>query len=117
MFALCHFKNDTAEFVLFDKTDLREIADHLNIEITKELTFENFDKNYSNQALLYVNDLLLRALNPKARTTTHKLDELKISCWASIKKEYVNVLDKKSKFSFSQRNMIVEYYNLICASK
>ena len=43
MFALCHFKNDENKFVLMDKEDLKEIAEHLNIEIEKELSFEEFD--------------------------------------------------------------------------
>jgi len=117
MFALCHFKDDENKFVLMDKEDLKEITEHMNIEIEKELSFEEFDKDYSFYALLSVNDLLLRSLNRKARTTAHVLDELKISCWMAIKKEFAKIQEKKSNLSRSQRDMVINYYNSIVALK
>lgn len=117
MFALCHFKDDENKFVLMDKEGIKEITEHMNIEIEKELSFEEFDKDYSFYALLSVNDLLLRSLNRKARTTAHVLDELKISCWMAIKKEFAKIQEKKSNLSRSQRDMVINYYNSIVALK
>lgn len=113
MFALCHFKDDENKFILCDKEDLKEIAEHMNIEIEKELIFEEFDKDYALYALMTVNDMLLRSMNKKARTTTHKLDELKISCWFALKREYNLIQEKKSNLSRSQRDLVEEHYNYI----
>ena len=115
MFALCHFKDDENQFILMDKEDLKEITKHINIEIEKELSFEEFDKDYSFYTLLSVNDLLLRSLNKKARTTAHVLDELHISCWMAVKKEYNKIQEKKSKLSRSQRDLVCKYYDAVIA--
>ena len=117
MFALCHFKDDENKFVLMDKEDLKEIAEHMSIEIEKELSFEEFDKDYSFYALLSVNDLLLKSLNRKARTTAHVLDELKISCWMAVKREFAKIQEKKSNLTRSQRERVTDYYNSIIALK
>ena len=115
MFALCHFKDDDNRFVLYDKKDLTEVANQLNIEIENKFSFNEFDKDYSLYPLLDVNDLIIRSLNRKARTGTHILDELGLSCWMAIKNEYQKIQEKKSKFSRSQRELVVTTYNYICS--
>ena len=37
MFALCHFKDETNSFVLFDKKDIAEVTKEINIEVEKDL--------------------------------------------------------------------------------
>ena len=113
MFALCNFKNTEDKFVLADKQDFKEVAEQLNIVIDKELTPEEFDGEFSTYPLLLVNDLILRSLNNKARTTTHVLDELGISCWAALKKEETKIQEKASRLSRSQRDRVIIHYNTI----
>jgi len=111
MFALCHFKeNKDKVFILWDKEDIKEIAECFNIEISNEIAFEQVDKDYSLYPILSADDLLLRALNKKARTMTHVLDEIGISCWDQIRKEYDKIKEKKSQLSKSQRDKVVTYY-------
>lgn len=113
MFALCHFKDETNSFVLFDKKDIAEVTKEMNIEVEKDFDFEEFDKNYSLYPLLSLNDLILRMLNKKARTITHVLDEVGISCWVKLKNEFSKIQEKKSYLSRSQREMVISQYNLV----
>lgn len=117
MFALCHFKDNENTFVLMDNEDFKEVIEHLNIEIEKELSFEEFDKDYSLYPLLDVSDLILKSLNRNARTSTHVLDELKISCWMAVKKEFNKIQEKKSKLSKLQRDCVCNYYNFVISLK
>lgn len=113
MFALCHFKNNDNSFVLFDKKEIGEVVKEMGVEIEKDFGFEEFEKDYSLYPLLSLNDLLLRMLKPKARTITHVLDELGISCWVKLKQEYAKTQEKKSHLSCSQREMVIAQYNLV----
>lgn len=113
MFCLCHFKDNENHFILYDKNDLKEIAEQMHIEIEGEVSFEELKRNYASYPMVYVNDLILRSLNRRARTVTHVLDELNISCWAALKKEFDRIQEKKSKLSRSQRELVVNQYNFI----
>lgn len=115
MFGLCHFKDDSNSFILFDDKDFKEVAEQLHIEIEKELSFEELEKDYSEIPILAVNDLLLRSMVGRHRTTTHVLDELGISCWNAIKEEYDKIMEKKSCLSRSQRERLLAHYNHIKA--
>jgi hypothetical protein len=115
MFALCHYKESTYKFVLFDKKEIKEVADHLNIEIEKTMDFEEFDKNYNKIPLLCLDDLVVRSISNKTRTNTHVLSELGISTWTEVKNEYNLIQEKKSKFSHSERKRIEDHYQLICS--
>lgn len=113
MFALCHCKNDELKFVLFDKDDIKEIVQQMDIEVEQEFGFEEFDKNYSFYPLMSLQDLLLRTINKKARTITHVLDELGISCWMKIKQEYTKIQEKTSSLSRSHREMLEQQHTLV----
>ena len=113
MFALCHFKDKDDSFVLYDKKDLKEVTEHMNMEIEKEVSFEEFDKDLCFYPMLYVNDLLIRSIKPKARTNTHILDEVGISCWIKLKQEYDKIQEKKSYLSKSQRDIVEQQYHFI----
>ena len=113
MFALCHYKDDTLNFILYSKDDFKDVTEQMNIEIEKEITFEEFNKDYSFHPLMSLNDLILRSLNQKARTNTHVLNELNISCWQKLSDEYNKIQEKKSSLSRSQREMVVKTYEVI----
>lgn len=113
MFALCHFKDNEINFVLYDKNDIKELAEHMNIEIEKEISFEEMKKDYSFYPIISANDLILRSLNSKSRTNSHVLDELGISRWINIENEWNKIQDKKSKLSKSQRDRVEDLYNFI----
>ena len=116
MFALCKFKDKDFNFVLYDIEDFKELAEDINIEIEKELSFEEFEKDYSFYPMLYVNDLILRSFNNRSRTSSHILDELGISCWIKLKNEYNLIQEKKSKLSRSQREILTHLYNRVLES-
>ena len=113
MFALCHFKDETNSFVLFDKKDIKEVTKEMNIEVEETFNIEKLEKDFSLCPLLSLNDLILRMLNKKARTVTHVLDEVGISCWAKLNNEYSKIQEKKSYLSRSQREMVISQYNLV----
>ena len=117
MFALCHFKDNEDNFILYDEKDLKELAEHLNIEIEKEISFEELEKEYFNYPILAADDLFVRALSKRTRTATHILDELGISNWEKLKAEYEKVQEKKSYLSRSQRELVEKQYNLILSLK
>lgn len=112
MFALCHFKDLEDNFILYDSEDFTDLIKDMNIEIEKELSYEEFDKDYSFYPIIPVNDLILKAINPKVKTNTSALDKLNISCWMSIKKEYNKIQKKESKLSKSQRDIVVKQYSI-----
>lgn len=113
MFVVCHFKDTEEKFILYDKNDLKEITQHMNIEIDKELSFDELKNEYASFPLIYTNDMILRGMNKKARTNTHVLDELNLSNFNALEREYNKVLNKKSYLSKSQRDIVVEQYNII----
>ena len=113
MFALCHFKDDKNSFVLCDKEDLKEVAEHMNIEIEKELSLEDVEKDYGVYPLIEANDLIIRTMTKKVKTATHKLDTLGISCWARLKQEYNKIQEKASYLSRSERELVVKHYEYL----
>lgn len=115
MFFVCHFKEDgSTDFILYDKENIQELADHMNLEIVKEISFEQLNNEFSLYAIVSMNDLLLRSLNQKARTTSHVLDEIGISCWEALKIEHYAIQQKQSKLSRSQRDLVEKQYRLFC---
>jgi len=113
MFAFCKFKDKDDHFVLYDKKDLKEIVEQMNMEIEKEISFEEFEKDFALYPMLDVDDLIIRTVNHKARTATHILDELGISCLATLKKEYVKIQEKSSRLSKSQRDLVEKQYKYL----
>ena len=113
MFALCHYKDDKLKFVLYDKKDIKEVTEYMNIEVEETFDFEKFDKDFAFYPLMSLNDLLLRTLNKKARTATHVLDEVDISCWMKLKQEHAKIQEKKSYLSRSQRELVEKTFALI----
>lgn len=113
MFVIAHFKDTSDSFVLIDKEDLKEVAEHMNIEIEKEITFEEFDKDYSFYPLVDANDLIIKAISKRGKTATHKLDSLDISCWIKLKQEYNKIQEKKSNLSRSERELVEKHYDYI----
>lgn len=113
MFALCHFKDGDIKFVLFDKKDIKETTQYMGIEVETEFEYEEFDRDYSRFPLMSISDLIIRTMNKRARTTTHVLDEIGISCWMAIKQEYAKIQEKKSYLSRSQRDLVEKQYQLV----
>lgn len=115
MFALCSFlSNPEEKFVLFDEgKDLSELAEGMNVKIEKEISFNELKEEYSLYNLGYVNDIILRMLRPKERTSTIILGELMLDSWFRLEQEYNKIQEKKSKLSKSQRDIVIEQYNKI----
>lgn len=113
MFGLCKFKDREDRFILYDKEDFKDFAEQMNMEVEKELSFEEFDKDFSFYPMLHIDDIAIRALNRKFRTPTHVLDELGISSWDSLKKENLKVKEKKSRLSRSERDLVEKHFNFI----
>jgi len=114
MFAVCHTldnKDDT--FIMYDKKDMKEIAEHIGIVIEEHISLAKVFKDYSFYPIVSCNDLILRSLNHKARTNTHVLDELGIRTLIQIKQEFDMIQSKASKFSRSERMRIEEVYHTI----
>ena len=96
MFISCHFPDNTDIFILYDKDDFDVEKLGLNLEDVQVLEPTEIMSKYDELPILNLNDFLLRTLRSRERTTNKIL------------------IDKKeSKFSSSQRRMILKKYNEI----
>lgn len=113
MFISCHFPDNTDVFILYDKDDFDVEKLGLNLEDVQVLNPTEIMSKYDELPILNLNDFLLRTLRPKERTTTHILAELGIESLYHLVHNKILVDNKTSKFSSSQRKMIVKRYNEI----
>lgn len=120
MFVLCKFPNNETQFILYDKTDfdLKELG--FNVEESKELEPNKIMSEYDEYPIININDLLLKTLRPKERTTTHILAEQGIETLYHLVANKLLIDKKVSNLSSSRRKLVVERYNEIielCSSK
>lgn len=113
MFVLCKFPNNETQFILYDKTDfdLKELG--FNVEEAKELEPNKIMSEYDEYPIMNINDLLLKTLRPKERTTTHILAEQGIETLYHLVANKLLIDKKASKLSSSQRKLVVKRYNEI----
>lgn len=120
MFILCKFPNSETQFILYDKTDFDVKELGLNVEDVKELEPNKIMSEYDEYPIVNINDLLLKSLRPKERTTTHILAEHGIETLYHLVANKLLIDKKVSKLSSSQRRLVVERYDEIvklCSSK
>lgn len=113
MFISCHFPANTDVFILYDKDDFDVEKLGLNLEDVQVLEPTEIMSKYDELPILNLNDFLLRTLRPKERTTTHVLAELGIETLYHLVSNKILIDKKESKFSSSQRRMILKRYNEI----
>ena len=113
MFISCRFPDNPDVFILYDKDDFDVEKLGLNLEDVQVLEPTEIMSKYDELPILNLNDFLLRTLRPKERTTTHVLAELGIETLYHIVHNKILIDKKESKFSSSQRRMILKRYNEI----
>lgn len=106
MFYLCDNK-----FIVFDDTDFN--PEDFNLPNPKQVTLEEIQTEYQFIPILELNEFLLRILNSKFRTDTHKLGENNINSYYELVKEYDLIQQKKSTKSSAIRNIVVSRLNHI----
>lgn len=116
MFAICHFKsNPEDEFILFDKDEFKVDEMGIEIEDTPELN-KNYlfnEKKYNNLPLLSYSDLILRVLNSKIKTISHKLSTIKIETLNDLLMEVDLIEAKISNLSRSERESVMKRFHEI----
>lgn len=111
MFVVCKFPEEYDDnFVLFDSQEIK--PEEFNINKEKEITFEELESEYKRLPIISLNDYLLRSLS-KTRTISHKLGELNLDSYEQLKYENDLIVNKKSKLSKSQRDLVQKRYNEI----
>lgn len=118
MFKLCQFKDHSeVKFILFHNDDFD--TEGLNIDILSELTLnENLefsDAVANHYPLISYSDFIIRTIQPKARTASHILGELRLECLADIVCENTLISLKQSKLSHSQREVVQHRFNQLKA--
>lgn len=105
MFAVCKFPDESGDrFIIYDETEFK--TDEFGLVKDEEIKSKEELDNYKYYPILSLNDYLLRALNPKARTVTHTLGELGINSWFDLLFEYNLITLKKSNLSKRQRALV-----------
>ena len=102
MFIQCHFPNKNEIFLLYDKEDFDVEKLGLNLEDVQVIESNRIMSEYDEYPILNLNDLLLRSVNPKARTDTHLLSEIKIDTLYQLVHEKL-LIDKKKYLKESRR--------------
>lgn len=113
MFILCRFPTNETEFILYDKTDFDVKELGLDLEEVKEIEANKIMSEYDEYPIININDLLLKSIKPKERTTTHILAEQGIESLYHLVANKLLIDKKVSKLSSSQRKLVVERYNEI----
>ena len=113
MFILCKFPTNETQFILYDKTDFDVKELGLNVEDVQKLEPNKIMSEYDEYPIININDLLLKTLRPKERTTTHILAEQGIETLYHLVANKLQIDKKISKLSSSQRKLVVERYNEI----
>ena len=107
MFILCKFPTNETRFILYDKTDFDVKELGLNVEDVQKLEPNKIMSEYDEYPIVNINDLLLKSLRPKERTTTHILAEQGIETLYHLVANKLLIDKKVSKLSSSQRKLVV----------
>jgi hypothetical protein len=112
MFYICRINKDVEEndFILYDNKSFK--PEDFNVYPVKEISIEELKNEYNLLPILSLTDFVLRTITKK-RTNTSRLADCYIETFKAFEYERDMILQKKSKLSKSQRELVLSRYDEI----
>lgn len=112
MFYICRINKDVEgdDFVLYDNKSFK--PEDFNVHPVREITIEELKSEYNLLPIFSLTDFVLRMITKK-RTNTSRLADCHVETFRAFEYERDMILQKKSKLSKSQRELILLRYDEI----